>query len=401
MVSSVGRAALLAAGVAAVLFVVSAVAVALLPWSGQPHVFPPFTGHRWVEGWAQWDSGWYFRIAEDGYSYVEGQQSTIVFFPAYPLLMRVAGGAVGSTYLAGILVTVTAGVASAALFFTWVRDRLEPAPARAALLLFVLYPYAFFLFGAVYADALFILAVIGAFVLLERGHPWLAGLAGAVATASRPLGALLVVGLAVRAWEIRRADRPAVVTVGGGDVPDEVFTDGSIGMVAEETRPWSRNGGVLVAAGGLVAFSIYLWARFGDPLAFLTGQEAWDQEAGLRTWLKVQFFEDVTNVSSPFSWLTYVAHPVLTFTGLALVPRVFRRFGRGYGVYVLLLIGLSALSTKNFFGMSRYLLAAFPCFAVAGELLEGRPRLRWATIAGSGLALVVLTAAYSRGYYLS
>ncbi len=85
----------LAATVAVVLFVVSGLAVALLPWSGQPHVFPPFTGHRLVEGWAQWDSGWYYRIARDGYSYVEGQQSTVVFFPVYPLLMRVTAGAVG------------------------------------------------------------------------------------------------------------------------------------------------------------------------------------------------------------------------------------------------------------------------------------------------------------------
>ena len=365
----------LAATVAVVLFVVSGLAVALLPWSGQPHVFPPFTGHRLVEGWAQWDSGWYYRIARDGYSYVEGQQSTVVFFPVYPLLMRVTAGAVGSTYLAGILVTAAAGVASAALFFTWVRERLSPGAAKAALLLFVLYPYAFFMFGAVYADAVFILAVIGAFVLLEHDHPWLAGLVGAVATASRPMGAVLVIGLAVRAWERRRE-------------------------AEDGTGKW-RDVGVLLSAGGLVAFSLYLWSRFGDPLAFLTGQEAWEQQAGLRTWLKIQFFEDVTNFSSPLSWLTFVAHPILTFAGLALVPRIFRRFGKGYGIYVLLLIGLSALSTKNFFGMSRYLLAAFPCFAVAGELVADRPALRKTAIAASGLGLVALTAAFSRGYYLS
>jgi Gpi18-like mannosyltransferase len=374
-------AAALAAAVALVLFVVSGLAVALLPWSGQPHVAPPFTGHRWVEGWAQWDSGWYYRIARDGYSYVKGQQSTVVFFPVYPLLMRATAGAVGSTYLAGILVTVAAGVASAALFFTWVRKRLSPGAATAALLLFVLYPYAFFMFGAVYADAVFILAVIGAFVLLEHDHPWLAGLVGAVATACRPMGAVLVIGLAVRAWERRREASPSEET-------------------PQKTRRW-RDAGVLVSVAGLAAFSVYLWSRFGDPLAFLTGQKEWDQQAGLHTWLKIQFFKDVTNFSSPLSWLTFVAHPVLTFTGLALVPRIFRRFGKGYGVYVLLLIGLSALSTKNFFGMSRYLLAAFPCFAVAGELVADRPRVRQAATAASGLGLVVLTAAFSRGYYLS
>lgn len=374
--ASVWRAAVFAAVVAAVLLVVSALAVALLPWSGQPHVAPPFRGYRWVEGWAQWDSGWYYRIARDGYSYVEGRQSTVVFFPAYPLLMRITGGVVGNAYLAGILVTVAAGIGAAALFFAWARDRLSPGAATAALALFVLYPYSFFLFGAVYADAVFVCAVLGAFVLLERGHPWLAGLVGAVATASRPMGAVLVVGLAVRAWERRRE------------------------AGAERAGRWPE-AGVLLSAAGVAAFSLYLWSRFGDPLAFLAGQEAWDQQAGLRTWLKVQFFEDVTDFRSPLSWLTFVAHPVLTVAGLALVPRVFRRFGTGYGAYVLLLIGLSALSTKNFFGMSRYLLAAFPCFAVAGELVADRPKVRRAATAAGAVGLVALTAAFSRGYYLS
>ena len=158
---------------------------------------------------------------------------------------------------------------------------------------------------------------------------------------------------------------------------------------------------MLVALVGVGAFCLYLWSRFGDPLAFLTGQEAWDQQAGPATWFKVQFFKDVTDVGSPLSWLSYVAHPVLTVVGLALVPGVFRRFGRAYGVYALLMIGLSALSTKNFFGMSRYLLAAFPVFAVAGDLVADRPVLRRAAPAVSALGLVLLTAAFARGYYLS
>lgn len=366
--SSIRPALVLAAGVTAALFVVAAVAVAVLPHYDGPT--PRYTGPGWLEGWAQWDSGWYQHIADHGYSYTPGQQGPVAFFPAYPLLMRGLAVVVGDVFVAGILVTLASGIGATVLFWRWLQERLERPAAWTALLLFVLFPYAFFLFGAVYADALFVVAVLGAFTLVERDRPWLAGLAGAVATAARPIGAVLVVALVVRVLE--RGGRPS----------------------------W-RSAGVLVSGLGIGAFCLYLWVRFGDPLAFSTVQEAWDQEAGPQTWLKLQFFEDVVDIDSPLPWLSYMAHPVLTVIGLVLLPGVFRRFGKGYGVFCALLIGLSALGTKNFFGMSRYVLAAFPCFAVAGEWVAARPRLRAAIPALSGLGLVVLTAAYSRGYYLS
>ena len=366
--SPVRPALILAAGVVAALFAVSAAAVAFVPPYSGPG--PLYTGPGWLSGWAQWDSGWYQFIADHGYTYTPGQQGPVAFFPAYPLLMRAVAVAVGNVFVAGILVTVASGVGATVLFWKWVSDRLSPPAAWTSLLLFVLFPYAFFLFGAVYADALFVVAVLGAFTLLERDRPWLAGAVGAVATAARPIGAVLVIALVVRVLE-------------------------------RGARPGWRSAGVLLSGVGIGAFSVYLWVRFGDPLAFGTVQEAWDQEASPETWLKFRFFRDVVDVGNPFAWVSYMAHPVLTVVGLALVPRVFRRFGKGYGVFVALLIGLSALGTKNFFGMSRYLLAAFPCFAVAGEWVAERPRLRMVAPAVSGLGLVVLTAAYSSGYYLS
>jgi Gpi18-like mannosyltransferase len=189
--------------VAAVLYLVMGAVAPHLPEASGPRLAPPFTGPAWLEGWAQWDSGWYERIASEGYSFVAGRQSTVAFFPAYPLTMRVAGTAIGDMNVAGIVVTFLAGMAGAALFFAWVRARLAPVAAWTALAAFLLFPYAFYLYGVVYADALFIAALLGAFLLLEDDRPVLAGLAGAVATAARPVGVVLVVALVVRAVERR------------------------------------------------------------------------------------------------------------------------------------------------------------------------------------------------------
>jgi len=368
------RAVIAFLALAAVLWVVSAIASIWLPDPGN-QVIPPFRGWRWLQGWAQWDSGWYFAIATGGYGYVPGRHSTIAFFPAYPLAMRGVAQVVGNAYVAGMVVTLASGAAVARLFFGWLSARLTPAGAWAAVGLMLLYPYAFFLYGAVYPTALFVLAILGAFVLLESGRPSLAGLVGAVATAAQPTGAVLVIALAVRAVERRRA-------IGG---------------------PLWRDAGVLLSVLGLAAFCFYQWRRFGDPFTFVTIQSAWDQESGLRTWLKLRFFEDLTTLPdrNVLGSLSYLAHPVLTAGALALVPRVYRRFGYGYGTYALLAVVVPAVATKNFFGMGRYLLAAFPCFAVAGELLAGRPRLAKAVYPALAVVLLALTAAYSQGQYLS
>jgi hypothetical protein len=187
---------------------------------------------------------------------------------------------------------------------------------------------------------------------------------------------ILVVGLAVRAFERRRQ-------AGGG-------------------LQW-RDAGVLVSALGLAGFCFYQWRKFGDPFAYITVQSAWGQPSGPSTWFKVRFFQDLRTLDdrNVLASLSYLAHPVLTVGALALVPRVFRRFGYGYGVYALLAVLVPAVATKNFFGMARYLLAAFPCFAAAGELLAERPRLARVAYPVLGAGLLMLTAAYSQSQYLS
>jgi len=394
------------AGVAVVLWVVVGASVAWLPWSQPRGDF--FPGQPWLEGWVHFDAGWYREIATNGYSYVPGAQSPVAFFPAYPLAMRGVGAVVGNTLLAGILITLAAGGAAATMVWIWFRDRLSPTAAWTALGLFLLYPYAFYLYGAVYADALFIAALLGAFLLLEGGHVWLAGLAGAVATATRPVGLVVVAGLAVRAMERRgvfpRGRVDGGLTADDGDergADDAAATGGRRRPLVDLHRISWRDAPVLVSVAGLAAYSIFLARRFGDPFLFAEVEQYWGQAAGPRTWLKVEFFKGITNFGDPPSWFAFVAHPIVVVVALALVPRVFRRFGWGYGVFSLLAVGLAAFSTKDFFGSGRYVLSAFPCFAAAADLLLSHPKLRAWALGASACALLVMTSLFARGSYLS
>ncbi len=67
----------------------------------------------------RWDANWYLSIARDGYFYVPGSQSSVAFFPAYPLVLRAVGVVVGDLVVAGMLVTWVSGLGVAVLFWRW------------------------------------------------------------------------------------------------------------------------------------------------------------------------------------------------------------------------------------------------------------------------------------------
>jgi len=373
--------------VAVVLFAVVGLSVAHLP-RHKNLTINSFTGRPWLAGWVQWDAGWFNRIATEGYFYDWRVPSSVAFFPGYPAAMRVTGLFIGNNMLAGILVTLGMGAASVLMFTRWVRERLSPAAAWTAVLLLILYPFSFFLVGAIYVEALFVASILAAFLLLEKGHPILAGLAGMVTTATRHVGIAIVIGLVWRQLEIRGAFAGKEGPRWRRWVPD-----------LRKLRPGDY--GVLLSCLGTIGFCLYLWHHWDNPLLFIEAQKSWGVDEGPRTWYKAHFFTEIQDFRSPFAWLVYMSHPVMTVVACCFLPRVFRRFGRAYGLFTFFAIFLPAFTLPNFFGMGRYLIPAFPWYAAAGEWLAERQGLRRVVLAGSGLLLIVLTSFFSRGVYVS
>ena len=366
----------------------------------------PFDGTSVVGGWCRFDCGWYLDIADRGYDAnkrfehfpanpTSADQSSVAFFPGYPLVVRAVSNVLGVTALAAVLVTWLAGLLTVLLFAAWCASRLEPRHATLAVFCFVLYPYGWYLFGVGYADALFLAAGIGAFVLLEHDQPVLAGLAGAVATASRPIGVAIAAGLLLRAIE-RRGGLPAR----GASTSRLARLGVPARLNVRVLRP--RDLGVLLAPAGWIAWSAWLWARFDDPFAYSTVQAAWDQAEGPHTWFKVGFFGQLLHGTDTGYRATLVVQALVTLVALVAVPLIARRFGAAYAGYTLLAVGLGAFATKDFMGMGRYMLAAFPVFALAGSLLATRTRrLQTAVLVTAAALLALGTFGFARNWYLT
>ena len=403
------------AAIAFVLFVfVAFFANVDLPLPYRQEVKPAdYSGPSVLEGWVRFDAGWYRSIAEDGY-YFRGdeEQSPVAFFPIYPLVMRGFHSVVGGDTAAwGILITLLAGLTIAVLFYRWCVPRLGDIGARYALATLLLWPYSWYLFGAVYADALFIALVIGAFSLLERDRLVLATALGVIATATRPVGVAVVIGLFARELErqgvftLPRLDRVRV-----GQLTPSVASasahDDSVPLIRFDlTKLRARSLLPLLSVAGLVSYIVYLAVEFGEPFAFVIAERApgWDLKAGPQTWFKLDFFERVVHFPSQGPWYTagLVAQAVLAIGVLTLAPRVGRKFGWGYAVYVVAVLAIPLVGSKDFQGIGRYTLSAFPAFAVMGHCLAVRRRLATGVLALSALGLGILCSGFARGAYVS
>lgn len=343
-----------------------------------------------VDGLERWDSAWYERISEEGYSYFPDRQSTVAFFPSYPMAIRVARAVVADTTIAGIVVTSLSTVAAAVLLFGWAQRRVGRRAAVVTLVVVGVYPYAFFLYGHVYSDALFLLAALGAFVALERDRPLLAGVIGIVATAGRPVGLAVLAGLVVGVLERR-------------------------GVLAEAVRPWrwpesrwwqsvpGRDVGVLVAAAGFVAYVVYQWIDFGTPVAFVQtqGNEGWAHDPTLDTLLKTDAWNLIRRPTADYIWTTVTLQTLVSLAAIALLVPVWRRFGAAYGTYTALVVLAAVVPSANFIGMGRYLLAAFPLFVLVASWIARRSWLVGVAVAASVPTMLVLASFHSRGYLVS
>jgi hypothetical protein len=309
---------------------------------GRPSPFwDPFT---------RYDSGWYYQIARYGYLFVAGGPSVgvgkpgkIAYFPLYPLLMRYTGRLFGrsgaAVYLGGIVVSWTAfALAMVALFHLAARD-LPRERAEKAVLLAAIFPFSFF-FGMVYTESLFLLLTVLSFHEF-RARRWIpGGVFGALATATRVNGILMLPALGWLAWR--------------GAGPDA--RDRALAAV-----------GLVIAVCGVGAYSVYVYHLSGNPFEWAASIERWGYYPGGAPWL-VHVRLVRTLLTHPYAYLAGERMaPYDTLNGLSALmfamatPFVWRRLGAGYGLLMLANLWLP-LSSGQYEGLGRYCSVMFPFF---------------------------------------
>jgi hypothetical protein len=205
------------------------------------------------------DAGWYALIATNGYphSVAQGPDGVIAnrvgFFPAYPLLVRGLQAATPlPVWAAELAVSLIAGAAATVLVAAVCAEVSGWVTGRRAAVCWAVLPQSF-LFVIGYSEGLFVAAAAGALLLLLHERWVGAGLAAAVASATRPTG--LVLALAALAELVRR-------------------------------RSLQPLPALLLAPTGAIAYMVWIGDRTHQPDAWLvTERQGWNayQDLGMGT----------------------------------------------------------------------------------------------------------------------
>jgi Mannosyltransferase (PIG-V) len=319
--------------------------------------------HALLPAWANarshgWDTQWYTDIARRGYDWKKSVgTSPVAFFPLYPLLIRIGVILTHRSYLGVALVTSNVCFLGA-LGYLWrlASWEFDAEVAGRTILYITVFPTALFFFAG-YTESLFLLLTVASFYYLRRRDWLLAGAFGALASATRVTGILLLVPFVYEyarysnfSW--RKAEARGLV-------------------------------GLALVPVGLLAFMLYLRNSVGDAFAFGHYQVAWQKVFTLRVWAGT--VDTMRQILVVQPWASFFeVHNVINLTALVLFLGTTivaaRRLPAAYTLYLAAfwLVTLTSPAIANGYpvpliSMSRYVVTLFPVFLVWATLGVRRP----------------------------
>ena len=221
--------------------------------------------------WLHWDGGWYYYVVVHGYHYqviTPPVQQSVVFFPAYPLLVRFTHDVTGLSYpYAGVLINFILVIGIALVTYKlygllkakYGAKKDTPADSQIsggllAVALILAFPTAFFL-AAYYADALLLFCFLAALYASFKKHYISAAVLAGLASGSKIIGIVAMVAVLV------------------------VFLEQEVTSLKDITQKLKFAmrfiGLAILSLWGILLYIAFLAHKFKSPFAFYTDEKAW------------------------------------------------------------------------------------------------------------------------------
>jgi Gpi18-like mannosyltransferase len=283
-----------------------------------------------------WDGPHYLYLAQYGYTNQGDPANFIVFFPFYPLLVRLVTFNFDYVSLSGMMVSNVASFVAVVYLFKLTKLDYNDSIAKKAVLFLCIFPTAYFL-SAPFTEAVFVTLVIASLYYARQSNWALAGILGCLSALTRIGGLVMLPALLVeyyhqKGWNFKALDRKIVFLF-------------------------------LPVAGFLIYLGIN-YVVMGDFFSFFTIQREHFYETfnpisgfiGAVNWPSHSVFSD--NITIGY------AQVIFAFFGFIMVGAAWKlKLRPSYQVYMLL-IWMVTVATSFWISVPRYVLAMFPMFLV-------------------------------------
>jgi hypothetical protein len=391
---------------------------------------------------ARWDAAWYLVIAHYGYRPELGAftASRTAFFPLYPLGVRMLAGVGLAPVIAGVLLSVVA--LAAGLYCLHRLTTLEVARlrrhglagterrgasarllggvgplanlggdevARLAVLLTAFAPMAFY-FSAVYSESLYLALSVGVFLCARRGRWASAAMLGALASATRSTGVVLMLPIALLYLYGPREDRAADFPLARSLYPRYRVRREALWLALVPVGLGLYMAHLALAGGEALApfHAEAVWSRhFAGPYGgvWSGAKAAFD---GLRQLLSLQRHHVYYMVAGGNPFID-AGHNLLLFAFLlAAIPAVIgvlRLLPPAYGVYALAALALPLsypVAPQPLMSLPRFLVVLFPLnMWLAVRLAVLPPALTRAALLLSGLAMAFFVGEFATWHWVA
>ncbi len=340
--------------------------------------FAKYNSHSFFERLANFDGVHYLGLATSGYLHTELVQA---FFPFYPFLMRSIDFFVNNYLLSGLLISHFFALLSFFAFYYLVKLDYGIKIAHWSLVFFAFFVSGFYL-RSLYNESLFLVFIFTSLIAAKKKLYLVAGLLGALASATRVVGIFI--------W-------PSLLLM----------------VFIQDRRQWLAYLAVSISSLGLAAYMLYLQIYFADPLYFFHMQEYFgaSRQTKLVTYPQVIWrYLKILWTVRPIDWkyYAYVQEFVLSLLALlGLVMASWQNFKNKIKInwaYLIFAWGSYLLPTLtgNFSSMPRYLLVCFPIFIYIAILLNKKSnskKIFYLTI--SLIFLIINLILFTQGYWVA
>jgi hypothetical protein len=330
----------------------------------------PFTAV--IDMFNRWDAPHYVDIARNWYVSDPSLDAYnfIVFFPLYPILIRLITLDLNYINLSALMVSNVCSLIAFSYLYKLAKLEFNENVAVKAVLFLSVFPTAYFL-SSPYTEGLFFALVIASVYYARLGNWSFAGSLSLFAALTKLFGLLLFPVLFVeylhqRGWKPKKLK------------PNVLWTFSALaGFLIYLGINYQVTGSPFT----FMAIQALHWGTRLDPLSGLEGAYGWTMNA---------FYPDKITVG-----IAPIAFAV--FGLLMVVVSIWKRQRPVYMIYMFLSWAL-AVSTSWWISVPRYVMTMFPIFSLLGSLMRGKR----GTIAGvivSGALLCFFTAVFARGWW--